>query len=109
MTTKAVPDTNGLKEMRCSVEGCGKFLGYENLQNGLVIIKCHNCKTPNIRFSFTDTMPPVMTAAEILCNNCSRFLFNSAMMSGTIKVKCRTCKTWHQYTINNNVEEAQDD
>lgn len=47
---KHKPSTNGINqiasEVRCS--HCGRFLGYASIKDGLVIIKCKNCKNWSI-------------------------------------------------------------
>lgn len=97
MTTKTfekVPETTGLEEIHCSTEGCGKFLGYANIENGLIIIKCHNCKNSNINFSFSEAQTQ-LTASEVRCPVCDRFLYSAAVTAGNVAVKCRTCGNWH--------------
>ena len=48
--TKTKAEVNGItdiaSEVRCS--HCGRFLGYASIKDGLVIIKCKNCKNWSI-------------------------------------------------------------
>jgi phage FluMu protein Com len=36
-------EDNGLQPVRCSA--CGRFLGYALILNGVVLMKCKNCKS----------------------------------------------------------------
>ena len=55
---QALPETNGLNPVRCS--NCGRFLGYEMMMEGVVFIRCGNCKqfnqviTPNFDIPLTE-------------------------------------------------------
>ena len=100
MTTKtkhkaSTPDITGLEEIHCSIPDCDKFLGYGNIRNGLVNIKCHRCKASNLKFNFSADMPDGLIATEVRCSHCDRFLYLSAITDGKFVVKCRICKEWH--------------
>jgi len=104
MTTKAqskatVPETKGMEELHCSAEDCNKFIGYARITNGLISIKCHSCKTTNLKFNFTQDTG-VLTATEVRCDNCGRFLYLAAVTDGAINVKCRGCGEWNTYLTN---------
>jgi len=89
-----VPDTEGLQEMYCANTECGKFLGYSNIQNGLIIIKCHGCKTSNLAFTFTEDIPHPTTIEERFCKKCDRFLYSAYLPAGKVLRKCRNCGEW---------------
>lgn len=40
---KSSLEDNGLQPIRCSA--CGRFLGYALIRDGVVLIKCKNCKS----------------------------------------------------------------
>jgi ribosomal protein S27E len=92
-----VPDVTGLDELHCANDECGKFLGYTKLDNGLVNIKCHGCKTVNMKFNFTESMP----ATEVKCKECGRFLYLVAATNAVVVRKCRICGTWDTMVIDN--------
>lgn len=39
-------EDNGLEPVRCSA--CGRFLGYALIRDGVVLIRCKNCKSWSI-------------------------------------------------------------
>jgi phage FluMu protein Com len=97
---KKVPALPGEKEMRpiyCKNEQCGKFLGYEHIEVGLIQIKCHRCKSVTQVSAVVDTPPEVMR--EVRCSNCGRYLYQEAIVKGVVKVKCRGCKEWNLLDI----------
>ncbi len=86
----------GLKQLHCSMEGCDKFLGYTWIDNGLLSIKCHKCKTVNLTIELTETMEKPSVVQEVRCQKCNRFLYSAGLASGIIRVKCRGCGSWNE-------------
>lgn len=93
---KAVPNTEGLEAIHCADPECGKFMAYAVIENGLISMKCHKCRTTNLRYSFNTDMP-AQTAEDVVCPECGRFLYMRAVTDGKITVKCRNCGHWDEY------------
>lgn len=93
-----VPDTQGMKVVRCANHDCGKFLGYEKIKVGTIQIKCHACK------SITEVSAPEQFQApdkliQVRCASCGHFLYGQALINGQVRVKCRFCHIWNTLDI----------
>lgn len=87
-----------VKEVHCANPECGKFLGYESIQIGLIRQSCHRCK----QWTETSTLAPdqkPVKMREVRCGQCGRFLYYEAMVYGIVKKKCRGCGVWNTLDI----------
>jgi len=89
-----IPDTTGLDELHCGNNECGRFLGYATVV-GIILVKCHNCKSTNLTFTFTDSLATPIIAEERCCEKCSRFLYSYFLTEGRVVRKCRNCGEWN--------------
>jgi phage FluMu protein Com len=88
-----------LKEIHCAAPECGKFLGYEQLQIGMIRITCHECSKQTDVTTLPDELPISAKLGEVRCPTCGRYLYSEAIIEGIVKVKCPNCHNWNLLDI----------
>lgn len=67
----------GLNPVYCSK--CRRFLGYENIKKGYVIIYCKNCKSWNVSVGSSTNINKVYKTIEEFIKNLTKFKENDKL------------------------------